>query len=47
MKPLKIRKKQEDRLLKRLSYRERRQQEYIRSLIANDPLFSALNGPKL
>jgi hypothetical protein len=39
MKTAKIRKQQDDRLLKRLSLRERRQQEMLRKLIRDDPLF--------
>jgi hypothetical protein len=39
MKPVKIRKQQEDRLLKHLALRERRQQELIRKLIRDDPAF--------
>jgi len=35
----KERKKQEDRLLKRLPLRDRRQQMRLREQIANDPLF--------
>jgi hypothetical protein len=31
--------KQDDRLLKRLSYHERRKQEQLRNLILNDPAF--------
>lgn len=34
--------KQDDRLLKRLSRNERKQQEMIRSLIANDPIFKTV-----
>jgi len=33
------RKTQDDRLLKRLSHQERRQQEQIRALILSDPAF--------
>lgn len=33
-------KKQDDRLLKRLPLRERRQQEQLRRLIRSDPLFA-------
>jgi len=36
----KNKKPQEDRLLKRLPLRERRQQEILRRLIMSDPLFS-------
>jgi hypothetical protein len=35
------RKKQDDRLLKRLSLRERRRQEALREQIQNDPLFAS------
>ncbi len=35
-------KKQDDRLLKRLSRTERKQQEYLRSLILNDPSFKTI-----
>ncbi len=37
----KQRKKQDDRLLKRLSLQERRQQEQIRKLIVNDQVFKS------
>lgn len=40
MKQDKIRKSQDDRLLKRLSLRERRQQERLRKLIQADPTFT-------
>ncbi len=33
-------KKQDDRLLKRLPLRERRQQEQLRRMIKSDPLFA-------
>jgi hypothetical protein len=33
------RKKQDDRLLKRLPHKERRQQEQLRAMIQADPLF--------
>jgi hypothetical protein len=36
------RKRQDDRLLKRLSMKERRQQEELRRLIAGDPLFKTI-----
>jgi hypothetical protein len=36
------RKKQDDRLLKRLSLRERRRQEALRQQIQNDPLFASV-----
>lgn len=36
------RKQQDDRLLKRLSRLERRQQEELRKLILSDPLFSSV-----
>ena len=36
------RKKQDDRLLKRLSLRERRKQEELRQLIMSDPLFTSV-----
>jgi hypothetical protein len=42
MKQDKIRKPQEDRLLKRLSRQERRQQEQLRRLIRGDPLFKTI-----
>jgi hypothetical protein len=35
----KDRKKQDDRLLKKLSLAERRQQEQLRTMILNDPAF--------
>jgi hypothetical protein len=41
MKHEKARKKQDDRLLKRLSLRERRRQEELRQRIMNDPLFAS------
>jgi len=36
------RKKQDDRLLKRLSMKERRQQEQLRRLILTDPQFKTV-----
>ena len=42
MKQDKERKKQDDRLLKRLPHRERRQQEQLRKLIQGDPLFQTI-----
>lgn len=39
MKQEKTRKQQDDRLLKRLSMRERRQQEQLRKMILVDPAF--------
>lgn len=42
MKQEKTRKPQDDRLLKRLSLRERRQQEQLRKLILTDPLFTSV-----
>ena len=36
------RKKQDDRLLKRLSLRERRKQEELRQRIMSDPLFTSV-----
>jgi hypothetical protein len=36
------RKKQDDRLLKRLSMKERRQQEQLRRMIMGDPLFKTI-----
>ena len=36
------RKKQDDRLLKRLPMKERRQQEQLRRLIMEDPLFKVI-----
>jgi hypothetical protein len=36
------RKQQDDRLLKRLSMKERRQQEELRRLIKGDPLFKTI-----
>jgi len=41
MKQEKHRKQQDDRLLKRLSLSERRQQEQLRKLILSDSLFQA------
>jgi hypothetical protein len=41
MKQEKLRKQQDDRLLKRLSLAERRQQEQLRKLIKIDALFQA------
>ena len=42
MKQGKSRKKQDDRLLKRLSLRERRRQEELRQQIMSDPLFASV-----
>lgn len=42
MKNDKARKKQDDRLLKRLPRLERRQQEQLRQLILADPVFSSV-----
>ena len=42
MKHDKDRKQQDDRLLKRLSMKERRQQEQLRRLILTDPLFKTI-----
>jgi hypothetical protein len=42
MKQDKDRKQQDDRLLKRLSMKERRQQEQLRRLILVDPLFKTI-----
>jgi len=42
LKPAKIKKAQDDRLLKRLSLKERRQQEVLRRLIINDPYFKSV-----
>lgn len=42
MKQDKDRKQQDDRLLKRLSRQERRQQEALRRLILTDPLFKTI-----
>lgn len=39
MKQDKTRKQQDDRLLKRLSMKERRQQEQLRKMISRDPAF--------
>lgn len=36
------RKKQDDRLLKRLNLKERRQQEQLRKLIQGDPIFKTI-----
>ncbi len=38
----KTRKQQDDRLLKRLSMKERRQQEELRRLIKGDPIFKTV-----
>lgn len=35
-------KKQDDRLLKRLNLKERRQQEQLRKLIQGDPIFKTI-----
>ena len=37
-----LRKKQDDRLLKRLNLKERRQQEQLRKLIQGDPIFKTI-----
>jgi hypothetical protein len=42
MKQDKVRKQQDDRLLKRLSMKERRQQEELRKLILSDSLFKTI-----
>ncbi|HYH36415.1 MAG TPA: hypothetical protein VD706_02870 [Candidatus Saccharimonadales bacterium] len=42
MKQDKVRKPQDDRLLKRLSRKERRQQEQLRRLIVGDPIFKTI-----
>jgi hypothetical protein len=42
MKQDKVRKQQDDRLLKRLSRKERRQQEQLRRLILGDPIFKTI-----
>jgi hypothetical protein len=42
MKQDKVRKQQDDRLLKRLSRRERKQQEELRRLIQLDPVFKTI-----
>jgi hypothetical protein len=42
MKQDKQRKQQDDRLLKRLSMKERRQQEALRRMISGDPLFKTI-----
>jgi hypothetical protein len=42
MQQQKIRKQQDDRLLKRLSRKERRQQEQLRRMIQVDPLFKTI-----
>ncbi|HEX4773967.1 MAG TPA: hypothetical protein VH234_00410 [Candidatus Saccharimonadales bacterium] len=42
MKPTKYKKQQDDRLLKRLTPRERRQQELLRQLIVQDELFKTV-----
>lgn len=36
------RKKQDDRLLKRMNLKERRQQEQLRKLIQGDPIFKTI-----
>lgn len=38
----KVRKQQDDRLLKKLSMKERRQQEELRRLIKGDPIFKTV-----
>ena len=38
----KMRKKQDDRLLKRLNTKERRQQEQLRKQIEGDPIFKTI-----
>lgn len=42
MKQEKVRKQQDDRLLKRLSRKERRHQELLRRQILGDPLFKTV-----
>lgn len=42
MKQEKIRKQQEDRLLKHLTMRERRQQSQLRRMIMGDPIFKTI-----
>jgi hypothetical protein len=42
MKQDKNKKTQDDRLLKRLSLRDRRQQEALRKMILSDPLFKVI-----
>jgi len=42
MKQEKVRKQQDDRLLKRLSRKERKQQEQLRRLILGDPIFKTI-----
>ncbi|HEX5744013.1 MAG TPA: hypothetical protein VFX84_01000 [Candidatus Saccharimonadales bacterium] len=42
MQTQKVRKQQDDRLLKRLSRKERRQQEQLRRMIQGDPLFKTI-----
>lgn len=42
MKQDKIRKQQDDRLLKRLPRKERRQQEQLRRMILSDPVFKTV-----
>jgi hypothetical protein len=42
MKPLRDKKKQDDRLLKRLNPKERRQQEILRRLILQDDIFKTV-----
>lgn len=37
-----LRKRQDDRLLKRLTLKERRQQEELRRLILSDPVFKTI-----
>jgi hypothetical protein len=39
---IKTRKQQDDRLLKRMSMKERRQQEELRRLIKGDPIFKTV-----
>jgi hypothetical protein len=42
MQQMKSRKPQDDRLLKRLPRKERRQQEHLRRLILGDPIFKTI-----
>lgn len=42
MNQVKTRKQQDDRLLKRLSRKERRQQEQLRRMILGDPIFKTI-----
>lgn len=42
MKPVKDKKRQQDRLLKRLNTKDRKQQEQIRLLILQDQLFKTV-----